>query len=106
MLRQQKQNHESGSHMRDRLFEPLRDDALDALLICLRSGMSHKFIPGSAVMIRGPFMQANFYQDASSMGEMSPFLLFDGDDDAKMDKRGMHSGKTDVAKKVCSAMMD
>lgn len=35
------------------------------------------------------------------MGEMSPFLLFDGDDDAKMDKRGMHSGKTDVAKKVC-----
>jgi hypothetical protein len=46
-------------------------------------------------------LQANFYQDASSMGEMSPFLLFDGDDDAKMDKRGMHSGKTDVAKKVC-----
>ncbi len=34
------------------------------------------------------------------MGEMSPFLLFDGDDDAKMDKRGPHSGKTDVAKKV------
>lgn len=45
-------------------------------------------------------IQANFYQDASSMGEMSPFLLFDGDDDAKMDKRGMHSGKTDVAKKA------
>jgi hypothetical protein len=48
-----------------------------------------------------PSLQANFYQDASSMGEMSPFLLFDGDDDAKMDKRGPHSGKTDVAKKVC-----
>jgi hypothetical protein len=45
-------------------------------------------------------IQANFYQDASSMGEMSPFLLFDGDDDAKMDKRGPHSGKTDVAKKA------
>ena len=54
-----------------------------------------------------PFLQANFYQDASSMGEMSPFLLFDGDDDAKMDKRGPHSGKTDVAKKVrcCGAML-
>jgi hypothetical protein len=45
-------------------------------------------------------IRANFYEDKAAIGDMSPFITFDGDNDNKADKHGLHVAKTDVAKKA------
>jgi hypothetical protein len=49
---------------------------------------------------------ANFYEDQAKIGDMSPFINFDGDNDDKADKHGVHVAKTDVAKKAGAGVVN